>query len=147
MVSEAFITNIVTIVILLILVGTFALPKKIRYGVHAIFLLFLGIIPLLYSLQIISFTFGDAGIIKYVVAVVVVFTGRSLIAEGVKEEGKLRWVSIISGIIVIILAVTPRLYELGALTFTIPEYPELIDNIVYIVAAILLTMGIFMSND
>ncbi len=147
MVSESFITNIVTIVILIILVGTFALPKKIRYAVHALFLLVLGLIPLLFSLEVIGFTFGEAGIIKYVVAVVVVFTARSLIMEGVKEEGSLRWVSIIAGIIIIILSVTPSLYQLGALTFTIPSYPPLIDQIVYIIAAILLTLGIFLSSD
>ena len=147
MASEAFITNIVTIVILVILVGTFALPKKIRYAVHAIFLFALGISPLLFSLGVIGFTFGEAGIIKYVVAVVVVFTARSLIAEGVKEKGALRWVSVIAGIVIIILAVTPRLYQLGALTFTIPSYPPLIDQIVYVIAAVLLTLGIFLSHD
>jgi hypothetical protein len=147
MVSEAVVTNIVTIVILLILVGTFILPKRARRGVHGLILLFLGFVPLLYSLNVINFTFGEAGIIKYVVAVVVVFTARSLIIEGMQEEGTLRWISIILGIFIILLTAIPALHKLGALTFTIPEYPAIIDHIVYIIASVFLFIGMFMAKD
>ncbi|MBU2561825.1 MAG: hypothetical protein KKD17_06005 [Nanoarchaeota archaeon] len=147
MVSEAFVTNTVTILFLSVIVGTFALPKKIRYVIHGLFLFALGLIPILYTLNVLSFTFGEAGIIKYVVAVVVVFTARSLIMEGVHEEGPMRWVSIISGIIIIILVTVPTLHKLGALTFTIPEYPQIIDQVIYIIASILLFIGIFLSKS
>ena len=147
MVSEAFIINTVTIITLLILVVTFLLPKKIRYAVHGIILLVLGLIPILYSAGFINFTFGEAGIIKYVVAVVVVFTARSLIIEGIHEESKIKYVSIIMGILIILLTAIPALHKLGALTFTIPEYPPMIDYIVYIIAAILLFIGIFIAED
>ena len=147
MVSEAFLINAVTIVVLLILVGTFILPKKLRYVVHGIMLFALGIIPLLYEFRVIGFTFGDAGIIKYVVAVVVVFTARSLVMEGIKEESAIKWVSIVAGVCIILLTAIPALHNLGALTFTIPEYPAIIDHLVYVIAAILLFAGTFFTND
>lgn len=147
MVSEAFIINVVTIITLLILVGTFLLPKIIRYAVHGLILLALGLIPLLYQFAIIDFTFGDAGIIKYVVAVVLVFTARSLILEGVKEESFVRWVSIIMGILIILLTAIPALHKLGALTFTIPEYPAIVDSVIYIIAAVFLFAGMFLAKD
>jgi hypothetical protein len=147
MVSEAFVTNIVTIIILLVLVVTFILPRKVRYGVHSAILLILGLLPLLYALKIIGFTFGEAGIIKYVIAVVIVFTGRSLVVEGVKEEGPMRWISIVMGVLIIILTAVPALHKLGALTFTIPSYPLIVDHIIYIIAAGLLFAGIFLEQD
>ncbi|MBN1544971.1 hypothetical protein JW898_05940 [Candidatus Woesearchaeota archaeon] len=147
MVSEAFITNTVTIIVLAILIGTFALPKKIRYAVHALFLLSLGLLPILYALDVIGFTFGEAGIIKYMVSVVVVFTARSLIVEGVNEEGPMRWASIIAGVVIIMLVSVPALHSMGALTFTIPKYPALIDHILYVIASVLVILGIFMSHE
>ncbi|MBW2964544.1 hypothetical protein KY363_03720 [Candidatus Woesearchaeota archaeon] len=147
MVSEAFVTNAVTLVAVLILVGTFFLPKKVRYAVHGLILLLLGIIPILYQFNVVGFTFGEAGIWKYLIAVVVIFTARSLIMEGVKEESSFKWVSIIFGIIVVILVTIPALNKVEALTFTIPEYPAIIDHIIYVIAAILLFVGLFMSKS
>ena len=147
MVSEAFIINLVTIITLIILVTTFFFPKAIRYAIHGLILLVLGLIPLLYQFGVINFTFGEAGIIKYVIAVVIVFTARSLIMEGIKEERVIKWVSIVMGVLIVLLTAIPALHKLGALTFTIPEYPMIVDSFIYIVAAILLFAGIFFVND
>lgn len=147
MVSESFLVNIVTVVALTILVGTLLLPKRGRYAVHSLMLLALGTLPILYRLEIINFTFGEAGIIKYVVAVVVVFTARSLVMEGVKEESFVKWLSILMGVVIIVLTAVPALHSLGALTFTIPQYPPLVDNIIYIAAAVLLFAGIFLTKE
>ncbi|MFC1741428.1 hypothetical protein ACFL3V_02745 [Nanoarchaeota archaeon] len=146
MVSEGFITNVVTIVILIVLVATFCIGKKARYAVHGTILLLLGLIPILHEFGVLGFTFGDAGIWKYMLAVVVIFAARSLIAEGIKEESRFKWVSISFGALVIILVTVPALNKLGALTFSIPKYPVIIDHFIYVVAAILLYVGIFISN-
>ena len=144
---SALITNLVTVVVLLVLVGTFVLPTKFRYGVHGLILFVLGLVPILFALDVIGFTFGEAGIIKYVIAVVVVFTARSLVVQGVKEEGPMRWITIIMGVVIIILTAVPALHQLGALTFTIPQYPSVVDNIIYVLASALLFVGIFIAED
>ncbi len=146
MVSEAALTNIVTAVVVIALLSTAIMPKRMNYGFNGILLLLLGGIPLLHDLGVLPFTFGEAGIIKYVVTVVVIFAAKSLIAEGIKEEHTLRWVTITAGIVIAVLALVPTLYELGALTFTIPEYPGMVNQIIYLVAAILLFAGIFLAK-
>ncbi|MBW2971779.1 hypothetical protein KY359_01965 [Candidatus Woesearchaeota archaeon] len=147
MVSEALITNIVTVVVLALLVSTGLMPKKPKYAVNAGILLLMGLIPILYALRVLPFTFGEAGIIKYVVAVVAVYAGQNLISEGIKEEHALRWISVVFGILIILLAVVPSLYQLGALTFTFPEYPPLVNHIMYVLAGLLLITGIFLARD
>lgn len=147
MVSESLIINMVTVVVVGVLVATGLMPKKIKYAVNALIIFALGILPLLYRLDVIGFTFGEAGIIKYVVAVVVVYTAQNLISEGIKEEHAIKWITITVGVLVIIMALVPTLHQMGALTFTLPEYPEIINYVMYTVAGLLLFVGVFLSRS
>lgn len=139
--------DIITIVICVILLVTLVLPKKIRYGVFAAFLFILGGIPLLYLMGLIGITFAEAPIIKYVTTFVVVLAGRSLFMEGVKMESEFKWAAISLGVIIIILTTIPSLHAAKALSFGLPEFPELINHILYIISGGCLIAGIFFISE
>ena len=67
MVSEAFINNTVTIITLVLLIGTLVLPRTPKFIIHSFLLMFVGIIPILYELKLIGFNLADTGIITYVI--------------------------------------------------------------------------------
>jgi len=141
------IVNIVSIIVIAVLISTALLPKKLNYAVNGCILLLLGLIPILFELEVIPFTFGEAGIIKYTVTVVVMFSAKTLIVEAVKEEHALRWITLSMGVLLVILSIVPSLHALGALTFTIPNYPPMVNNIMYVVASLFLFVGIFLARS
>jgi hypothetical protein len=143
---SGWVTNVVTVVVLLALVSTFLIPKKIRHVVHSIMLLTIGLFPLLYHLGVLPFTFGEAGIVKYAVTFIVAMAAKDLIADALKIEGPMRYVVIVLGSTIVILAAIPSLFALGALTFTLPEYPSIVDNILHIIVGVTLFVTIFLKE-
>lgn len=143
---DSWVTNVVTIIVLLLLVATFLIPKKIRHVVHSLLLLTVGLIPLLYTLGVIPFTFGEAGIVKYAVTFIVAMAAKDLIADALKIEGPMKYIIIVLGATIVVLAAIPSLHAVGALTFTLPEYPPIVDNILHIVVAVTLFISIFLKE-
>ena len=136
--------SITSIVVVLALIGSLLLPKKIHYAFNGIVLMLLGILPFMYRAGMIRFDITAIPVVNYVVAFIIVIAGRELIMEGIKEEKKaVKYPSIIVGLVIIILTTIPVLFSMGAIGFNIPPYPPIINNVIYVVAGIFMIIGIF----
>ena len=140
--------NIISIAAVIIVIGTFFLPKKVQYMLHAFFLLLLGSVPILYYFKVIGFSMADLVALRYIITLVVVMSGRELIVSGMHENHKgIRHASIAIGVVIITITVVPALATFGAITFSLPQYPAAIDSILYITGSILLFAGTFLAGE
>jgi len=139
--------NIISITLVIILIITLILPKKIRGIVHAIFLFLFGLIPILFRLKLLGVTFEDTPQLAYAVLFIIVIAGRTMMVEGIKIESKVKWPIIIFGVIIIILTTIPALHDLGALSFTLPPWSTIINEIIYVFAAVFLVIVTFMADS
>jgi len=144
MVSETLIQNSVAIGIVSILGIALILPKKIKFITNGIVLTILGILPILQEMGKITFNPIEIPVFQYVLMILIIFCGRELISEGVRERMMaLKLTSIILGIVLISMTTIPALHNLGAISFTLPEIPQLILSIIYIISGLFLAGGSF----
>jgi len=140
---EGIILNFVSLIAMLLLMATFFVAQKIQYIIHAVFLFFMGIMPLIGY-----FNLNEITPLQYVITIVVVMSGRELIRHGVTTKQKgLKHASIALGIIIIIMSVIPVLSTFRAITFNLPGYPAVIDSLLYIIGAALLGVGTFIAKE
>lgn len=146
--SESIVLNIIAVIAIILFIGSLVLPKVWKYIVYGIFLVSMGSLPILYSQGHISFNPLELAIFQYLLLIIVILSGRELIVEGIKEEGSIiRWISIILGLALIIITTIPTLYNLGAITFKMPEIPEITLNILYILSGIILMGGLIVTRN
>lgn len=136
-----FITNLLAIAIVILVVSTLLLPRMIRHLLHSFILLAFGLIPVLHTYQFIGFSIPTWPIVGYALTVIIILSGRTLIVDGFREGTKsLKLLTIISGFVIILIVTIPTLSSIGAITFSL-SYPEMINNILYITAGVLLLIG------
>lgn len=143
-VSNTIIQNIVAIAIVTTFILTLLLPKLWKFLTNGIILFALGLLPLLYIFNKISFNVVEIPVFQYLLMIIIIWDGRELIVEGIKEDTEiLKWMSIVFGIILIVLGTIPLLFKLGAISFNIPQIPEVILYSIYMISGLLLAMGAF----
>jgi len=132
----------------MLLLLTFFLAQRLQYIFHAVFLLAMGLAPLLYYLGFVSLNIRDLIALKYIITLVIVMSGRELIRHGMKERQKgLKQISIVMGIAIIVATAIPALATFGSITFRFPEYPFVIDSILYIAGAAMLAIGTLVAGE
>lgn len=152
MVHEAVIVggsflNILALAVSLAFIVTLLLPHKIHAMINGVILLAIGITHLLYELLIIEFDVRGSPILLFVIVFVVAATAKELIAESIKEKGKaMKGLTFMAGIILIILVLIPELYHAGALGFNLPDYPFLVNAIIYLFAGVVAIIAPFLQK-
>lgn len=134
--------NLVPFIGLVVLIATFFLKARTQHFLHSVFITFFGIMSLLFNFGVIGFNPLGITSLKYILTLVVVMAGRELIRKGVVEKSHgTGSMSIWFGICIILAVLVPAMAEVGALTFRLPEYPGIIDSMLYIAGGVLLFIG------
>ena len=139
--------TIIAFIVCIILGAAMLLPKKIKYGVFAVFLIILGAVPLFFKLGVLGTTFTDYPILLYITTFTVILAGRALLEEGIHMESHIKWVLIGFGSLAVILTTIPSLYAADAISFGLPKFMVIVNYFLYIICAGLLVVGIFMSSS
>ena len=136
--------DIVTTVTLVVLLLLLVLPKKVHYTMSGIILIFLGLLPFLYEYQYITFDYTQYPVLDFVIYFIFVIAGKDLFKEGIEEDKSnfLKYPSIVLGLFLIVFTSIPKLYKLHVIPFTLPEYPFILDSILYIVCGVFLLIGV-----
>ncbi|MAG15844.1 hypothetical protein CMO88_02180 [Candidatus Woesearchaeota archaeon] len=121
-------------------------PRQPISGVLGLLFLALGIIPLLNTFGVIPFNIPPVphGIILWVLAVV---GGAVLLWDALIEnmptgiEGQLRMASLIGGLILLVIGIIPILNHFGILGFGLPSFIDMIKNVLFTIAGVLLLYG------
>lgn len=130
--------------IILLLFLTMVIKKKLRYAISGLFLISLGVLPILYNNEIISFDIGEFSIIRFIAYFFVIFAAKDLFKEGFTEKNiKLKIPTMIFAILLIIFTTIPTLNSMNILAINIPDYPVMIDYMIYIISGLFLIVGIF----
>jgi uncharacterized membrane protein YozB (DUF420 family) len=136
--------SVLSLVIVIALVGSLMLPKKLHYVFNGIVLILMGVMPMMYNARIISINIESMAIVQYMLTFIIVVAGRELIKEGIKEENKMmKWASILVGVFIITFTTIPALYAMGAIGFTMPNFPPELNYGLYITAGIFMLVGVF----
>jgi hypothetical protein len=146
MVAE-IITNVAVILVVVLLVVTLRISKRPKHIILGIILILYGGLKASSYHEILKFDIPDLPVITYMISIVVTVGSAHLILDSIKEKSVLRWASLTIGILVIVLSVTPTLYELNAITFVLPSYPEFINFYLYVITGILLLIAAFIVKD
>jgi hypothetical protein len=137
----------VQIISVVVVIGMFALmviSKKLHYIVGGLVLIGVGIITLLFEMGRIDIDLGEFPIVNFAVYFMIVFAGKDLLKEGFKEkDSPLKWPSIILAIVLIVITTLPTLKKMKVIDWALPEYPPLIDAIIYMVSGVFLLIGLF----
>ena len=145
--AAEIIVNIIVIAAVVLLIVSLRLSKKPKHLVLGAILAAYGSIKILGHYEAIPFNIPSLPIITYILSVVVTIGGASLILDSFRERTFLKWASLVIGITVIMLSITPTLHEINAITFEIPSYPEFINFYLYFFAGILLLVAAFIVTD
>ena len=146
MVAE-IVTNIIVIAVAVLLIVSLRLAKKPKHMILGAILIVYGGSKLLSYHEVIQFNIPGIPIIIYALSIVVTVGGASLILDSFKEKHFLRWISLALGFIAVVLSIIPTLYQINAITFEIPSYPEFINFYLYFSAGILLIIAAFIAED
>lgn len=135
------IANIIAIVIAIALLLSLRLPRLPKHLMYSVILTIVGGVRLLNYYEIVQYTIPDMPIIVYVLNIVVMVSGASLILESFKEHSIIKVLTFLLGTLIIILAVTPTLYDLNVITFKLPSYPEFINYYLHVSAGFFLLLA------
>ncbi|MBU0461074.1 MAG: hypothetical protein KJ574_00650 [Nanoarchaeota archaeon] len=141
-------TNLIVSVISIgVVIGLFALhifSKKIHYFVGGLILAGMGVLELLFGFGVVSLDINEYPVVHFAVYFMVVFAGKDLLKEGFHEgQPYLRYPSIILALILIIITTIPTLNTFGVISYVLPEYPHILDMVLYILSGIFLLIGTF----
>ncbi|MCK5107562.1 MAG: hypothetical protein KAQ83_02450 [Nanoarchaeota archaeon] len=135
---------LVYVVIVILLFLTMVIKKKVHYAVSGLTLILIGLLPILYNNGIIGFNFEEFGIIKYIAYFFVLFAARDLFKEGFQEENiKLKIPTMLFAIALLIFTTIPTLNSMDILIIALPKYPEIVNNIIYMISGVFLIFGMF----
>lgn len=145
--AAGIVTNIIVIAVAVLLIVSLRLAKKPKHLILGAILIVYGGIKLLSYYEIMQFNIPRIPVITYVISIVVTVGGASLILDSFREKSFLKWISLTLGFIAVVLSVIPTLYQINAITFDIPSYPEFINFYLYLSAGILLIIAAFITED
>ncbi len=145
--AAEIVTNIIVIAAAVLLIVSLRLSKKPKHLVLGAILIVYGGIKLLSYHEVIQFNIPRIPVITYIISIVVTVGGASLVLDSFKEKSFLKWISLTFGFIAVVLSVIPTLYQINAITFDIPSYPEFINFYLYLSAGLLLIIAAFIVGD
>mgnify|MGYP001310367905 CR=1 FL=1 len=140
------VSNIIVIAIALGFLASLKLPNKPKYFLYGFVLMAIGAFRLLNYYDIMSYDIPKLPIVSYAVSAVALVVGGGLLLESISERSIIRWSSFLLGAAIVLLAVIPTLYDLNAITFNIPSYPQVINFYLHVSAGLLLLIGVFVAN-
>lgn len=136
-----------TIISYLVVLGLFAsilLPEKTHYTVTGFILIALGVLPLLFSKGLLPFDPNQFPVVNFAVYFVTVLAGKDLFRAGFEEDqNKLRWPTMLLGIFLILFTSVPTLHKMEVIGWDFPVWPQMIDNVIYMVAGVFLIISAF----
>ncbi len=141
-----FIINIIVIAIALGFLASLKLSDKPKYFLYGVVLTAIGTFRLLNYYEFVFVEIPKLPIISYAVNAVVLVVGGGLIIESIRERSIIRWSSFLLGVAIVVLSVVPTLYDLNAITFNIPSYPQVVNFYVHVSAGFLLLIGVFITG-
>lgn len=107
-----------------------------------------GVIHLLFEFNVIDFNVRETPLLLFVIAFVVTATSKELIQESIKERGIImKSVTFFVGLTLIILVLIPELYHLGAINFNIPDYPFIVNALIYLAAGLVAIIAPFLVQE
>lgn len=134
----------ISVIVVIILIASMILPRKLHFFFNGLVLITLGVMPILKNAGTITFDVNKVPIISYMIYFIVVLAGKELIKEGFHgEKGVMRYASITLAIFIITITTIPTLYKTGAISFTLPNFPPMINNVIYIITGVMLIAGVF----
>jgi len=140
---ESLALHIVSIVVVILLILSMFLTKRVHYFFSGTVLLILGILPILREYGVIGIDINEFPIVNFVIYFLILLAGKDLLKEGIKEEREiLKYPSIILGVVLIALTTIPTLNKLHVIEFVL-EYPPIVDSVLYIISGIFLIIGVF----
>ncbi len=145
--AAEIVTNIIIIAVAVLLIVSLRLAKKPKHLVLGAILIVYGGIKLLSYYEIIQFNIPRIPVITYILSIVVAVGGASLILDSFREKSFLKWISLTFGVIAVVLSVIPTLYQINAITFEIPSYPEFINFYLYLSAGLLIIAAFIAGDD
>jgi len=120
-----------------------ASKKKIHYFFSGSTLIALGILPILYDMEVIGLDITLYPIFNFAAYFFVVLAAKDLFKESFKEkESTLKWPSLILAISLLVLTTIPTLNKMHVIEFVL-NYPKIIDHILYLVCGLFLIISIF----
>ena len=137
------ITNIIIILVAFALFLTLKLPRTPKHIFYGLILLGVGGIKLFNYYNFVAFDIPNIPLITYALNIAVMVSGGSLIFDGFKEGAIIGGSSFILGVVIILLSLIPTLYNLNAITFVLPLYPEFINYYLHIASGIFLFIATF----
>ena len=141
--AQTVLAQVISIVVVCILFGTLLLAKKKHYIIAGLFLISLGVLPLLFDFGISSFDITAYPVYGYAAVFLIIFAGKDLFTQAFKEkESKLKWPSFGLAIFLLASVVIPELHGAGVVDFVL-EYPPLVDYALYITGGVFLIVGSF----
>jgi hypothetical protein len=139
--------NIIALAVSFAFIISLLLPHKIHAMINGAILLAVGITHLLFELFVIEFDIRQTPILIFVIVFVVMVTAKELIQESIREKGKaMKGITFIAGVGLIILVLVPELYHYGAINFNLPDYPFIINAVLYIIAGIVAIIAPFLAE-
>jgi len=139
-----FIGQVISLIVVILLFLSMLLTKKAHYAISGLTLISLGLFPLLYNNYIIPLDITRYPVINFAAYFLVIFASRDLFKEGMKEKQSLLKVpSIVFAGTLIILTTIPTLYNMQVISFNLPEYAPMINQVIYIASGLFLLIGIF----
>jgi hypothetical protein len=139
--------NILALAVSFAFIISLLLPHKIHAMINGIILLAVGLTHLLFELLVIEFDIRQTSILPFVIIFVVAVTAKELIGESLHEKGSaMKGLTFIAGIVLIVLVIVPELYHYGALSFNLPDYPFLINAIIYLFAGAVAIVAPFLQK-
>jgi len=145
--AAEIVANIIVIALAVLLIVSLRLAKKPKHLILGAILIAYGVIKLLSYYGAIQFNIPRMPVITYILSIVVTVGGASLILDSFKEKSFLKWISLAFGFVAVVLSVIPTLYQINAITFEIPSYPEFINFYLYFSAGLLLIIAAFIAED
>jgi uncharacterized integral membrane protein len=134
---------LIVFAVVLILLGTQLLSKKLHYFVSGINLIVLGLLPILNHFEIIHIDLEQMPILKFVAAFFLGFATKDLFVEAIKEkESKWKYPTLIITFILVILITIPGLYSMDVIEFNL-DLPLIVNSLIYFIAGILMFIGVF----
>ena len=142
--SADLIVQVVSVVLVILLLASMIFSKKLHYFLGGVILVAVGVVTILFEGGFMSLDVTKFPIVNFAVYFMIVFAGKDLLKEGIKEQASvLKWPSIILGILLVVMTTLPTLKKTKVIDWALPKYPAVIDGGIYVVAGILLIIGVF----
>ena len=140
---SGFIPSIISFAVVILLLFTLVLTKKLHYAVSGLTLISIGSLPMLYAAGLTGIDIGSFPILRFAAYFFLAIAARDLFREAFREKGSvLKWPTFFFAFLVLMVLAIPTMKGFGV-EVPLPELPELMYNIIYVISGVLLIAGIF----